>query len=177
MTDAIWNDLTAHISRAIDLLPASLARRQQMHEELLGHLCAIYDEELERLNDQQAAADRAKQRFGAPDHLRSELAAAVPRLEQLAALIYGKGKIMWRWLWIMGLLAVFFGMGFVLPAVQQLRSPAPIMPGNRFGLAVLFPFGVVVTLLGLGLLGIHASRWRSSAKKRVRLGEGGEGGE
>ncbi len=158
MNDATWNDLTAHITRATESLPASFARRQQMHEELLAHLCAIYDEELERLQDEQTAVDVAKQRFGAPDHLRSELAAAVPWLERLVLLMSGKGNIMWRWLWIVGLLAIFVGVGFVLPAVHQLRDPAPITPSNRFGLSVLYPFGIVLTLLGLGLFGYSMVR-------------------
>ncbi len=151
MNDAIFDDLNAHIAGVIETLPASLIRRQQMQEELLAHLCDIYAEELERLQDEQVAADLAKRRFGSLDHLRSELAAAVPWLERLVLLICGKGNIMWRWLLIVGLLAVSIGMGFVMPAVAQLRSPAPIMPDDRFGIGVLLPFGVVVTLLGLGL--------------------------
>lgn len=151
MNDPVLNDLTAHIALVIGSLPASLARRQQMHEELLAHLCDIYDQEMERLGDEQAAVDSAKQRFGAPDHLRSELSAAVPGLERLVLLICGKGSIMWRWIWIVGLLAILIGVGFVLPAVHQLRDPAPITPANRFGLSVLYPFGIVLTLLGLGL--------------------------
>ena len=55
-------------------------------------------------------------------------------------------------MYLVGVIAVFVGMGFVLPAIQQLRSPAPIMPDDRFGIAVLFPFGVVVTMLGLALM-------------------------
>ena len=158
MNDAILNDLTAHITQAIGTLPASCARRQQMQEELLAHLLDLYDEELERLQNERAAADRAKQRFGRPDDLRSELATAVPWLERLILLLCGKGSIMWRWLWIVGVLAVLIGMGFVLPAVAQLRSPAPIMPNDRFGIGVLLPFGIVVTLLGLGLFGYSLLR-------------------
>lgn len=158
MNDAIWNDLTTHIGQAIESLPASLARRQQMHEELLAHLCALYDEELERLQDEREAVQVVKQRFGAPDHLRNELAAAVPWLERLVLLVYGKGNIMWRWFWIVGLLAVFVGVGFVVPAVAKLRDPAPIMPNDRFGIGVLLPFGVVVTLLGVGLFGYSMVR-------------------
>lgn len=158
MNDALWNDLTAHVAQVIGSVPASFARRQQMHEELLAHLCGIYDEEMERLHDERAAVESAKQRFGSPDYLRSEFAAAVPRLERLVLLICGKGNIMWRWLWIVGLLAVFFGMGFVIPAVHQLRDPAPITPNNRFGLSVLYPFGIVLTTLGLGLFGYSMAR-------------------
>jgi hypothetical protein len=158
MNDAILNDLTTHISQAVGAVPASGSRRKQMHEELLAHLFDIYDEELQRLQDERAAADRAKQRFGSPDHLRCELAAAVPWVERLILLICGKGNIMWRWLWILGVLAMFVGMGFVLPAVAKLRDPTPIMPNDRFGLAVLFPFGVVLTLFGLGFFGYSMLR-------------------
>jgi hypothetical protein len=150
MSDAVLNDLTAHVTRATASVPASAARRRQMQEELLAHLLDLYDEELNRLRDEWAAADRAKERFGRPDQLRSELATAVPWVERLGLLIWGKGSIMRRWLWIVGVLAVFVGVGFVLPAVQQLRNPAPILPNERFGIGVLLPFGVVVTLLGLG---------------------------
>ncbi len=124
-----------------------------MQEELLAHILDIYNEELQRLQDERAAADRAKQRFGRVDHLQRELTTAVPWMERLILLVCGKGSIMWRWRWIVGLLAVFIGMGFVLPAVQQFRHAAPITPNDRFGISVLFPFGVVVTLLGLILFG------------------------
>lgn len=118
----------------------------------------IYEEELERLRDERAAADRAKQRFGRMENLRSELATTVPCLERLLLLICGKGNIMWRWLWIVGVLAIFVGVGFVLPAVAKLRDPAPILPNDRFGIGVLLPFGVVVTLLGFGLFGYSLLR-------------------
>jgi hypothetical protein len=158
MNEAIIHDLTAHITQAVGAVPAIGVRRQQMHEELLAHLFDIYDEELVRLQDERAAADQAKQRFGSPDLLRSELSAAVPSVERLILLIYGKGNIMWRWLWIVGVVAVLVGMGFVLPAVAQLRNPAPIMPEDRFGLGVLFPFGVVLTLFGLCFFGYSMLR-------------------
>jgi hypothetical protein len=158
MSEAVLNDLTAYVTQSIRSLPASRTRKKQMQEELLAHILDIYDEELHRLQDEQAAAERAKQRFGRTDDLRKELTATVPWVERLILLMCGKGSIMWRWLWIVGLLAVFIGMGFVLPAVQQLRHPAPITPNDRFGISVLFPFGIVVTLLGLVLFGYSLVR-------------------
>lgn len=151
MNDAVLNELTAHVAQAIGALPAFRARRQRMQEELLAHLLDAYDEELDRLRDERSAAEQAKQRFGRADYLRSELSTAVPWVERLIFHLCGKGSVMWRWIWIVGVLAMFVGMGFVLPAVAQLRSPAPIMPNDRFGIGVLLPFGVVVTLAGLSL--------------------------
>jgi hypothetical protein len=158
MNDDVLNDLTAHVAQAVEALPASRTRRQHMQEELLAHLLDLYDEELAQIRDERAAADRAKQRFGRPDDLRSDLATAVPMVERLILLTCGKGNVMWRWLWIMGVLAVMVGMGFVLPAAAKLRNPDPIMPGDRFGVGVLLPFGVVVTLLGLGFFGYSLLR-------------------
>jgi hypothetical protein len=158
MNDAVLSDLTAHVTQATGALPASRARRQRMQEEFLAHLLDIYDEELERLQDEQAALDRVKQRFGRSDDLRSELSTAVPWGERLILLLCGKGSIMWRWLWVVGVACVFVGIGFVLPAVAQLRSPAPIMPDNRWGIGVLLPFGVVVTLLGASMFGYSLLR-------------------
>lgn len=154
MNEAVRNDLIAHVTQAIGLLPASAGRRQQMHEELLAHLLDIYEEELERLQDERAAAVRAMQRFGQPDDLRSELATAVPWRERLNFFLWGKESIMWRWwcLYFVGVLAAFVGIGLVLPAIHQLRTPAPILPNNRFGIGVLLPVGVVVALLGFGLM-------------------------
>lgn len=154
MNDAVRNNLTAHIVRTVEALPASRARRQLMQEELLAHLLDIYDEELDRLQDERAAAERAKQRFGRTDDLQNELVTAVPWGERLILLMCGKGSIMRRWfiIYFVGVLAVFFGFGFILPAIQQLRDPAPIMPNNRFGIGVLLPFGVVVALLGFGVM-------------------------
>lgn len=152
MNDTFPNDLTTHIARTLGSLPASFARRQLMQEELLAHLLDLYEEEFDRLPDERVAAERAKQRFGRPEELRNELVTAVPWVERLFFLLWGKGSIMWRWLWIVGVLAMFFGVGFVLPAVARLRDPAPIMESGRFGIGVLLPFGVVVTLLGFGLV-------------------------
>lgn len=158
MNEAVLQDLSAHVAQGIHSLPASGARKQQMQEELLAHLLDIYDEEFERLQDERAALDGAKQRFGRPDELRIELVTAVPTMERLILLMCGKGSIMWRWLWIVGVLAVLIGMGFVLPGVARLRSPDPIMPDDRFGIGVLLPFGVVATLLGIALFGYSLVR-------------------
>lgn len=115
MSDAVPTDLVAYIERAIGAIPASVSRKRRMREEHLAHLLDIYDEELERLHDERTAAARAKQRFGLPDDLRIGLTAAVPWVERLFLLLFGKGNLMVRWLWMyfVGVLAVFIGFGFI----------------------------------------------------------------
>jgi hypothetical protein len=168
MNEAILNDLTTHVLQAIGPLPASRFRKQQMQEELLAHLLALYDEELASLQEEQAAASRAKQRFGRANDLCSELQAAVPMLERLVFLVYGKGNLMWRWIWIIGCVAVLVGLGFVLPGIAYLRNGEPnvhLSPSQAFWLHVSLPvLGLVLTLSGLGAIAysvVRALRARS----------------
>jgi hypothetical protein len=152
MNDGILNDLTAHIIQVIGALPASRARRQQMQEELLAHLFGIYDEELERLQDERAAADQAMQRFGRADDLSGELQVAVPLLERLVFLLCGKGDIMWRWLWIVGCVAILVGLGFVVAHVTN-RVPDPHLRDEAFWVQFGLPvFGGIIILAGLGMV-------------------------
>jgi hypothetical protein len=156
MNDDILNDLTAHVIQTIGALPASRARRRQMQEELLAHLVGIYDEEVERLQDERAVADRAKQRFGRPDDLSGELQGAVPLLERLVFLFCGKGHIMWRWLWIVGCVAILVGLSFVLPGIAHYRNGVPDLHlgvNEAFWIYFGLPlFGGIITLAGLGMV-------------------------
>lgn len=65
------------VERAVRPLRTSIARRRRMREELLAHLTAIYDQELERARDRSVALDEAKRRFGDPNELSSELQRAL----------------------------------------------------------------------------------------------------
>jgi len=72
------------VKRAIWPLHASTARKRKMREELLAHLSAIYDQELARLRNPQAALKAAAERFGNPDELAEELQAALPFHERFS---------------------------------------------------------------------------------------------
>ena len=161
MSDAVPNDLKAHVERIVSPVPASRSRRRTMREELLAHLWAIYDEELGRLGDEEAALREAKQRFGHPAGLSGELQKSVPFLERVfLALSQKKENSMWRWLLVLGCVAILVGLGFVFPAIAQLRNQ-----GTQIGIAVtLLIFGLAVAAGGLASLGygIKAFRTRSS---------------
>jgi hypothetical protein len=68
---------------------------------------------------------------------------------------------MWRWLFlVLGVLGIYVGVGFMLPAVAQLK-----IQGTLPGLSVaLMALGLVLTLGGLALagFGIKAFCTRSS---------------
>jgi hypothetical protein len=57
-----------------------------MREELLAHLTAIFEEEVERLGDTQAARDQAARRFGNPRELTWQLQDTVSRWDRFARL-------------------------------------------------------------------------------------------
>jgi hypothetical protein len=146
MNEAILNSLAGHILQALGPLPASRSHKQQMQQELLAHLLALYEEELAVVKDEQAAVRRAKQRFGRAEELGAELQTALPMLERLIFLLYRKGQIMWRWIWIVGCVAIMVGLGFVLPAIAQLRN------ADHIARSEAYPFAMCLALLGLGLV-------------------------
>jgi hypothetical protein len=156
MKEAILDDLTAYVLQAVGPLFGSRSRKQQMQEELLAHLLSLYDEELASLQDEQKAAVRAKQRFGRVDDLCNALQAAVPLPERLGFLISRKGILMKRWLWIIGCVAVYVGMGLILPAIQLWRSGGPnghLSVTEAFWMYPSLPLlGLVLTLGGLGAI-------------------------
>lgn len=65
--------LMKHVERAVRPLHIRWERKLAMREELLAHLTAIYEEELLRSGDEQAALAQATARFGEPDLLTQEL--------------------------------------------------------------------------------------------------------
>jgi hypothetical protein len=164
MNQAILDDLTAYIAQAVGPLLGSRSRKRQMQEELLAHLLSLYDEELDSLQDERAAAVRAKQRFGQVEDLCDDLQAAVPWLERLFFFISRKGNLMKRWLLIIGCVAIYVGMGFILPAIQLWRSGG-LSLAEAFWLQLALPvLGLVLTLGGLGTIGysvVRAFRARS----------------
>ncbi|MGE3244662.1 MAG: Clp protease N-terminal domain-containing protein, partial [Pirellulales bacterium] len=58
---------------------AGVKRKRKVRDELLAHLTAVYEEELDRLRDPAAAMSAATERFGNPAELTAELESALPR--------------------------------------------------------------------------------------------------
>lgn len=72
------------VERAVRPVRAGTPSKRRMREELLGHLTAIYDAELGRLRDSDAALEATAQRFGDPAELARELEAALPHHERIS---------------------------------------------------------------------------------------------
>jgi len=96
MNDTLLIQLKAVVERAVRPIRASMVRKRRMREELLDHLVTIYEEELGRLGDEEAALEQAKRRFGDPADLTKELRASLSRWDRVCSVLdlqrYGPGE-------------------------------------------------------------------------------------
>jgi hypothetical protein len=87
MNDTIHKALMVEVERAVRPVRTCQARKLRMREELLTHLTAIFEEEVTRCGDEQAALSQAKQRFGDPRELAHELQQTVPYINRVRCLL------------------------------------------------------------------------------------------
>lgn len=78
MNEATHTQLRILVERAVRPVRASFSRKRKTRTELLAHVSDVFDEELARLGDEQAALARTADRFGQPGELTKQLQAAVP---------------------------------------------------------------------------------------------------
>jgi hypothetical protein len=79
MNDSISIQLKILVERAVRPVRAGTGRKMQMREELLAHATSVFEEELARQSDAQAALRATAQRFGDPGALAAQLQGSVPR--------------------------------------------------------------------------------------------------
>ncbi len=82
MNEVTLTELKIVVERALRPIRATMTRKRKMREELLAHLVAIFEEEAEKLGDEQTALEQAKQRFGDPRELTRQLQETVPRTDR-----------------------------------------------------------------------------------------------
>ena len=87
MNDAILQELKRVAEETVRPVHATLARKRHMREELLAHLLAIFEEEAEKLGNEQAALDQVRRRFGDPRELTVQLQQAVPRWNRFRSIL------------------------------------------------------------------------------------------
>ena len=73
-----------YVERIVRPVRCTTPRKRKMREELLAHLTAIYDEELSRLSDPDAAWATAAERFGMPAELTCELQRSLSWSERVS---------------------------------------------------------------------------------------------
>ncbi len=89
MNESTLENLKVVVERAVRPVRAPTARKRRMREELLAHLSAIFEEEVAKTGDEQAALDRARQRFGDPRALTGQLQETVPRWDRVSTFFEG----------------------------------------------------------------------------------------
>jgi hypothetical protein len=83
MSELTLTQLKILVERAVRPVRASTCIKRKMREELLAHVTAVFEEEVARLADEQAALDRTAQRFGNPAELTGQLQESVPILDSI----------------------------------------------------------------------------------------------
>lgn len=96
MNDVTLQELKIVVERAVRPVRATVARKRKMREELLAHLVSIFEEEA-RHGDEQAAVERARERFGDVRELSGQIQGTIPRREWFACfteriLLFRKGE-------------------------------------------------------------------------------------
>jgi len=89
MNESTLKNLKVVVERAVRPVRASADRKRRMREELLAHLSAIFEEEVEKVGHEQGALDRARQRFGDPSELTGQLQETVPRWDRVSTFFEG----------------------------------------------------------------------------------------
>jgi hypothetical protein len=89
MNESTQAQLKILVERAVRPVRASTSRKLKMREELLAHVTSVFEEELARLANEQAALERTAQRFGNPAELTGQLQASVPTSDFLLRFLEG----------------------------------------------------------------------------------------
>jgi hypothetical protein len=144
------HEIETSVRHAIATVAASPARRRDMHDELLAHLHASYEEELEQLGNPRAAVAAATRRLGDPATLRRQLQASVPLIERLFFRSLSKETLMARWNWYLALFAFFSGPAMMLPALALHKDHGVAWSS----IAVPLACGLLVTLGGLAVIAL-----------------------
>jgi ATP-dependent Clp protease ATP-binding subunit ClpC len=78
MNESALTRLKIIVERAVRPVQASMPRKRQMREELLAHVCGVFEEEAARLGDERVALERVALRFGNPAEVTGQLQESVP---------------------------------------------------------------------------------------------------
>jgi len=87
MNESTLIELKVLVERAVRPVRAALRNKQTMREEMLAHVIAVYEHELQQTHDESAALARTAERFGDPAELTVQLQATVPMRDAVDRLL------------------------------------------------------------------------------------------
>jgi ATP-dependent Clp protease ATP-binding subunit ClpC len=111
MNEPTLTQLKIIVERAVRPIRASLSRKRKMREELLAHICGVFEEERAQLADDQAALERTALRFGDAAEVTRQLQESIPASDGIRRFWEGRpGEASWRTAfrlaWVSGTLAM-----------------------------------------------------------------------
>jgi hypothetical protein len=180
MNDATLKELKTLVERAVRPVRASMSRKRRMREELLAHLVFTFEEEASR-GDEQAALERAKERFGNPQDLSRQFQETVPARSRFRFLLetgrLGPGETL---LHFTGKHLLVFFISTVLVIVALLPLLIVRVPIAETGILLrvfaalaiaTVPFQVVFTYLPTQMArALYGHQSQRSLRKAVRYG-------
>jgi hypothetical protein len=145
MNDFTFAQLEALVEQVLRPVWTTRIRKRMLREELLAHVMDVFADELADSGDERLALEKTLKRFGSIAEVGTEFQATFSLTKYLLSL-FSKETFMSRWLWIVAVVAMFVGPGFIMPAVAKF---------NQIGVMPIFPLlvGIVITLAGLGTVG------------------------
>lgn len=93
MSETISCELLRLVETVVRPIRARHSRKRRMRDELLGHLSAIYEEELQRLGDEKLAMAQVRSRFGEPAAVSREICKSLSWREPIHYVLEQQG---WR---------------------------------------------------------------------------------
>jgi hypothetical protein len=97
MNESTMTGLKIIVERAVRPVRASNSHRRKFREELLAHVTGVFEEERERLDNDQAALERTALRFGNPAEVAGQLQRSVPAGDRIVQIWEGQpgGATLW----------------------------------------------------------------------------------
>ena len=83
MNESALIQLKILVERVVRPVRANLNRKRQMREELLAHVCGVFEQEVARLGDGPGALAQTQERFGKATELTEQLQTSVPKSDWL----------------------------------------------------------------------------------------------
>ena len=160
MNEELLSEFRQRVEKIVEPLVAAARRKRRMREELIGHLCEAFEEEMDVVNDERRAAVEAVRRLGNREEIGRELQESVSWAERIFVSIFGRKENQMSRFWFVWIVVVLLAFGLVFPqfvggvlaglaGVGLARHVKIGGPSARFMLPML---GVLGFLFGMAII-------------------------
>lgn len=173
MNESTLTALKIIVERAVRPVRAGMRRKRQMREELLAHVCGVFEEESARLGNDRAALERTALRFGNPAEVTSQLQEAVPARDAVRRYLEGRpGEPAWRTAIRLALVSGIFALiiaGFILAGAAITVGSVGAWPREAIIQCICAALAVPAWLSGLVFLTSFMEKARYGLAGNPRL--------